>query len=245
MRMSISPVQRRHRVNRPVPEELALLEEPDDPKSSMHPYDDLVMLRNEHVRGLGPWWWIKGEHGAWAGPHREFDGLHDIFLQHVKKTDVIVQAGGCLGLYPRLWAETFGWVYTFEPDPLNFYCLVRNCQMDKIVKLQAGLGERAQMLQVNRQSMDNVGMHSVSEQGVLQVIPQVRIDDLGLPACDAIQLDVEGFELPVLMGAMETIGRFHPVISIETCHPPHRELLQGLGYSEVARNVSDTIFAVK
>ena len=32
-----------------------------------------------------------------------------------------------VGMYPRLLAERFQYVYTFEPYYLNFRCLVHNC----------------------------------------------------------------------------------------------------------------------
>jgi len=43
----------------------------------------------------------------------------------------------------------------------------------------------------------------------------MTIDDLGLDACDLIQLDVEGFEAKVLQGASQTITRCRPVIMVE------------------------------
>ena len=41
------------------------------------------------------------------------------------------------------------------------------------------------------------------------------IDDLNLTECDLIMLDVEGYELHALNGAIETIKKYGPVICIE------------------------------
>ena len=42
------------------------------------------------------------------------------------------------------------------------------------------------------------------------------IDDLNLPGCDLIQLDLEGYEFYALQGGIETIKKHKPVIVIET-----------------------------
>jgi hypothetical protein len=59
---------------------------------------------------------------------------------------------------------------------------------------------------------DTTGNQRVSGVGP---IPTMRIDDLALPRCDLIYLDVEGEELNALKGAMETIERCKPVIVYE------------------------------
>ncbi len=62
----------------------------------------------------------------------------------------------------------------------------------------------------------------------------VKIDDLDLTQLDLLKIDVEGFEVKVLQGALQTITKLKPKIIIEThslklraaCH----EILQSLGY---------------
>ena len=53
--------------------------------------------------------------------------------------------------------------------------------------------------------------HSFSERGV----EHITIDSLNLHTCDYIKIDVEGAEILVLMGAIETIKKFKPVIMFE------------------------------
>lgn len=221
-------------------------------RQRMTDYQSRVRIREEKVCGVGNWVWPLGDAGAWDGPHKEFEGLRNLFLKHMQGRDknVIVQAGGCCGMYPRLWAQTFRKVYTFEPDPLNFYCLVQNCQDDKIVKFQAGLGDTHELIWVVGKNDSNVGMTKVSfhpDEGIPNQVqvPQMRIDDLNLSVCDAIQLDVEGWEPHVLMGATETIDRCRPVISVETCNQDIRNFFAMYGYEEGGRNASDTIWVPK
>jgi hypothetical protein len=47
----------------------------------------------------------------------------------------------------------------------------------------------------------------------------MRIDDMHLPSCDLIQLDIEGYELFALQGAQRTIEQYRPVIMIEWYEP--------------------------
>ena len=48
-------------------------------------------------------------------------------------------------------------------------------------------------------------------------IPTIILDNLNLPDCNLIQLDVEGYEFNALLGAIETIKKFKPVLCIEFC----------------------------
>lgn len=60
------------------------------------------------------------------------------------------------------------------------------------------------------------------------------IDDLGLPACDFIKVDVDGNERDVLASGLRTIARFRPVIYAENDvrerSPALLEFLLGLDY---------------
>jgi len=154
------------------------------------------------------------------------------FEKHCKSFNVAVQAGGFNGLYPKLLGQMFAVVYTFEPDALNFHCVVNNCQEENIIKFNAALGDEHVMIHMEGVAEDNPGMGRAVIGGF---VPQLRIDDLNLPACDLIQLDIEGHELKALKGAANTIEKFKPVICLEIAHGSDTELLKYLsqfGYNE-------------
>jgi FkbM family methyltransferase len=204
-------------------------------------YADLVHIRDEEVDGVGPWTWVKSDHGAWDGPKYDWETSHkDRYLHYVKKFKVAVQAGGCQGMYPRLLARNFKAVYTFEPDPLNFYCLVQNCQEDHIVKIQAALGNEPSLITVNRGNMENVGMHQVKPNGF---IPQIQLDNIDFPELDLLCLDVEGYEQPVLDGAMYTIRKHKPVVVLEMPSGDTQRMLEVQGYKLQEWSRSDAIFS--
>ena len=136
-------------------------------------------------------------------------------LSYVKEKGVCVQAGGNVGVWPKYLSKQFGVVYTFEPDPENFNCLTRNVQEHNVVKINSGLADEHKMITVKSpvpREDNNCGAYQTYEGGY---VPTLRIDDLNLPGCDLIYLDIEGYELFALQGAEETIEKFHPVIALE------------------------------
>jgi len=168
----------------------------------------------------------------------------------LKGTKVVVQAGGNCGMQVVKFAEFFETVYTFEPDPVNFYCLVNNLPYDNVIKFQCCLGESHKMISMNPLK-DEIGGFYVNENK--GNIPTLRVDDLNLSSCDFIQLDVEGYQLFALNGAINTIQKFKPVISIELdwverYNLSHRDIinfLTKLGYEKVDSYTSDRIYVYK
>ena len=161
----------------------------------------------------------------------------------VRKKGVVVQAGGYCGVFPRLLAETYDQVYTFEPDPLNFFCLSINCQSDNIVKIQGGLSNTYGLLEVVRTNHNNKGMN-ITRKSSNATIPSFRIDDLGLTSCDLIVLDTEGYEKNILLGAIQTISKFKPVVSVEDTTTQIEELLEDYGYQLRVIVHRDSIYSI-
>lgn len=206
--------------------------------------DELTVVREQKVEGIGPWVWPATDEGAWLGPSQEFALIRDHMLPFVKERRLIVQAGGCCGMYPRLWSEIFPSVYTFEPAPLNWYCLVKNCPSENIVKFNAAIGEYQEKNWLALGHNSNVGTNRIQyEEGSLE-IDMINLDSLNLPYCDAIQLDIEGYEPAALLGAARTIQTYMPVISLETRdqNDASHMLLSTWGYRISSVTVNDTIF---
>ena len=169
------------------------------------------------------------------------NGYKDAWLKHSPNRSVCVQAGGFQGMYPRLFSNYFDMVYTFEPDPLHYFCLVNNCQKDNIVKFQAALGAEACLVDAVSLCEHNRGMGKVTPGSK---IPTFTIDSLGLQDCGLIQLDIEGYERYALRGAERTIRQFKPTISCERKHDNEDvlDILDQFGYKIVDQIGDDSVF---
>lgn len=129
-----------------------------------------------------------------------------------KHRRVIVEAGANWGRWAVDLAGLFQTVYAVEPEPRNFTCLALNtAHLPSVVRLQAALGNERGCIGLETVA----GKSGVAHVNGAGAIPVLRIDDLALPACDAIALDVEGFEIQALRGARETIERYRPVLLVE------------------------------
>lgn len=131
-------------------------------------------------------------------------------LAHVDYFGIAVDGGAFLGTTTRVLASLFNMTYAFEPS-----------------------GELWPWLQENTRNLPNCFLHAsaladhVGECGSTRQgfgitceagtgTPTLTIDDLALPHCAFMKLDLEGYELKALMGAEQTITAFKPVLLLET-----------------------------
>jgi FkbM family methyltransferase len=234
----------------------------------MNQYAQLAALREEKIDDAGPWVCVGSDSVGWEGVKKDWIESHKkTYLEHITDWTVCVQAGGCMGVHPRLFSDMFARVYTFEPDPLNFFCLTLNCQKNNIIKMQAALGHENKLITINVPDGDNTGTKTIND--THKLIPMLTLDSFNLDACSFIQLDVEYYELNVLKGAIKTIEKYKPVISCElgfityfdrvkqqglshggnllhdnTLEADLLKLLKPFGYKRVAKTAADVIFKV-
>lgn len=196
------------------------------------------------------WLWPKGDIDTWPTVWQEVREEMPVILSLVPHKGVCVQAGGNGGLWVRPLAEAFETVYTFEPDALCFRCLVHNVTEPNIIKMQAALGDRHQMIAVDKWCGErNHGAQRIDiGKGA---VPMLRIDDLALPRLDLLQLDIEGAEGLALDGARYSIAAYKPVIVLELRNHAQRyghtdqdirNILVGMGYRMHQRICHDEIF---
>lgn len=199
-------------------------------------------------------WWPDGDKRA--RPIIVGDCGRDVrfVLDYVKGRDCIVQAGGNVGVYALALADHFQQVITFEPDPANYECLRKNLEardaFNRVTEIYAGLGAEEGRCQPIVVEADNCGAHRVgpSRSGSVAL---VALDSLNLRKCDAIWLDVEGFELFALRGAENTIRKHKPVLICEekglgevygVGRHEIEEYLGAFGYDRVAGMANDRIY---
>ena len=172
-------------------------------------------------------------------------------LNYVKGFNVCLQAGGNVGIWPKILSGFFKSVYTFEPDLENFNCLLANLHGIKNVYPKHGaLSDKTENVIVkspNKAHDNNCGAYQIFEDP--NGLKTTRIDDLNLTV-DLIYLDIEGYELKALQGAVETIEKSHPVICFEDKQLPImygkkvgdvEKWLEGFGYEVKERVHRDVI----
>lgn len=181
------------------------------------------------MKDVAGWWCpdLLSGPGSYLG---RFDVVHEAF-EFTKGRRSCIQAGGHIGTYPVRLAALFDVVYSFEPDEANFRCLVANLErwgVHNVFAFHACLGHTRGPVGLY-QSTKSTGQHFVRGSGH---VPVLHIDDLGLHDVDFILLDVEGFEIPALFGAEETIARCAPVVMAEE---NKRAVGQGFQIGDLAR----------
>lgn len=175
-------------------------------------------------------WWTPQA----GGINAENEKFMEVVNPFLKAKNTVIQAGGHCGFMPALFKKEFHTVYTFEPISTSFMCLALNNPENNVIKIQACLGDRHGLFNVEQVNPQESGASFVNdgevhlyengygtpfkllpkEVGKIKV-PMIMIDDLKLETCDFIQLDLEGYELKALLGGKETVSKFHPLLCLE------------------------------
>jgi FkbM family methyltransferase len=212
----------------------------------MRNYDDFVIRREDN--GLS---WIKQDLVTFDIIVNDYNQTIQPALDILREKKIlgsraIVQAGGHCGVYPMLFTNYFKMIFTFEPNALNFHCLVDNCQGENIIKLNLALGKEPGRVRSVVVNPINTGMNRVIDAGDAEYyVPIIPLDSLGLTDIDMIELDLEELEYDALVGARQTIERNKPVLMIENATDQIKEYLSELGYSEWKKiNRLDSIFVL-
>lgn len=199
----------------------------------------------------------------WAG----VQGTHAQFFSQivpVARRGTVLQAGGHVGIFARALSKTFKKVLTFEADAENYACLEANCAgINNITMMRAALGDREGYRWMAHNVPNSGGSFVVDKLPTDFEVPEgfrpgdtvemITIDSLKLQELNLLVLDIEGYELFAIRGAAETIGAYHPTITVEMnqCsdryeQQAHMLIKQELGrkeYKEVSRYGRDVIFA--
>lgn len=215
-------------------------------------YPKKFMAGSIEPHGPEGWIWPEEDFGVWEGPRHDwvtkFKPWIDVYLE---SRVAVVQAGGACGMYPRLLAGLFENVYTFEPDPVNFYFLNLNCPNENVRKFNCALGERHRVSTFYPPADTNrgVGVIRPSQDQENDIYtgntPVLTIDDFNFKELNLIFLDIENYELYALKGSINTIEKHKPVIICESATEEIIEFLRTYGYSVVEKSGADTLFRVE
>lgn len=135
-----------------------------------------------------------------------------------------IDVGAHVGLWSIPLSKAFGSVMAFEPHPDHRACFERNLQgVENVFLYPFAVGDREGRVRLSVETESSGGTHIVADgdgpAADLVTIDSMAPDDAPV---DLVKIDCEGFELPVLRGARETLLRCRPVVVVEQ-KPQHAD----------------------
>jgi FkbM family methyltransferase len=208
---------------------------------------------------------VKNVYGYWLPEHdTHFEGYlhrlhaagHPVEYQYEQKKHAFgycshfrtaLDIGAHVGLWARSMTNVFHRVVAFEPYKPYIPMLRRNAPKAEV--REHALGRSRSRVDITV-PFGNTGAAFINEKiGDIDVIP---LDELGAwSEVDFLKIDCEGYELPVLEGAVKLLSNNNPTIIVE--QKPHVhfadkwgqyaaiEFLEALGYRVLARVIDDWI----
>jgi FkbM family methyltransferase len=193
--------------------------------------------------------------GYWYHGRKREEWIMQMLGRVIRPGDIVVEVGGHIG-YVALWLAKLvgsGHVYVFEPGPNNLKYIETNLR-DKanVTLVPKGVGNVPARRTMFVERLTGLNNTFVEESPLLKAnaafdgfnadelrdsvpVELVRFDDYAAEHSvrpDLIKIDVEGFEMEVLQGMLETISSEHPKLMIEVTRHPEEvwQILQSRGY---------------
>ncbi|MGA0128444.1 MAG: FkbM family methyltransferase [Burkholderiales bacterium] len=165
-------------------------------------------------------------------------------LKYCDNFRLALDVGAHVGLWARPLTERFKSVQAFEPYPPYAQLLELNAPA-AVIHRQA-LGEKRGPISLETPK-ENSGAAYVKEGSSHQMR---SLDSYNFKDVDFIKIDCEGYELPVILGAADTLRMSSPVLIVE--QKPQKKgwpwgrydalsLLQDFGYKIVDRVIDDWV----
>lgn len=157
----------------------------------------------------------------WLGTHERT--IQKRFVDLIQKNGVVWDIGSYLGLYAITAARATGLhgsVYAFDLIEENVERIRQHAAINGlegvIQSFALGIGAMSGNMSLREHTRSD--WTSLSPTGKGRRVKVSTVDDLvrqGLKVPDLIKIDVEGYELDVLQGALKTLARHRPIILCE------------------------------
>jgi FkbM family methyltransferase len=148
------------------------------------------------------------------------------YLRNIKRGDIVLDIGANHGYYTSLFSEIIsnsGQVHAFEPVPENFTKLKSLKPINKnVIFNHLAIGKRNEtgIIRYNLNDLEKASLIKCCNTNLIESETQITtvdnyIKEFPLSNVNFIKCDVEGSELDVFTGSVETLKEFKPKLSIE------------------------------
>ena len=170
-------------------------------------------------------------------------------LKFVKNYRTCLDIGSSIGQWTRPLAKLFDKVICFESNKNFIECFNKNISDSNVSLYNVGLSDKE---------------HTATQPGSWTVLRETKqtgdiicktLDSYNFTDVDFIKIDVDGFELRVVQGAVKTLTENNPVVNIELkttwkdgigdrrpMYSGTTEILRSLGYKRRSRVKSDEVW---
>lgn len=189
--------------------------------------------------------------GMWSG---EVNIINDYIEKYRGTNKSLVDIGANEGTYTFGLGKVFNHVYSFEPSKHIYNILCGNIAIhgmsERVDAYNIGLYDETTQLEYVNTSMngggnyfDNGELHHLNLDGERKTLDVTTLDSYNITNIGLIKVDVEGLELHVLRGAVNTIRtNDYPEIILESWDPEQQEA-RGLGDYEEIKTLRDDLFS--
>ena len=151
-------------------------------------------------------------------------GILNLFKKELKLTDTFLDIGANIGQHSMYAAHFCNKVISFEPIKRLYEQFNDSIFVNDILNIQTfnyALGNKKEELEIYSNEV-NMGASSIlvsENRKVEQIIKVLRLDDSYNEMCidkiDFVKIDVEGYELNVLIGMEKLVQKYKPKILVE------------------------------
>ncbi len=153
-------------------------------------------------------------------------------LNNNDNNKILLDIGSHIGSHSIIYSKLIknSYIYAFEPQKEIFNLLEQNVKDNNLTNIKLfnnAVGHKTIKTTLSKNLYDgyncnieyntnksfNYGGIGLGEKG--EQVEMITIDELNLDKCDYIKLDIEGAEILALIGGIETIKKFKPIIFFE------------------------------
>lgn len=156
--------------------------------------------------------------------------LHEVFEKYLNDSSIVIDAGAFVGTHTVKLSKICKTVYAFEPLWHSYKLLEMNVKLNNcknVILKPFGLSDKSEKTYFEWNRYNNLGASALKGNNMNfflrekediatpNMVNLISIDSLALTKLDFIKIDVEGYEIKVINGALNTIKKCKPYITSE------------------------------